>query len=342
MNSWERVLNTMQGLPVDRVPVFAVLSSYGSKLTNISMQTLYTNADAYCAGQRAVQKAFGVDLVIPPFDYSVVAEAFGGEIAWFTNQAPNMKKPGFKDPQLFLETNLPDLNSAGRFPLMLEITTALALEYKEKVPVFAVIPGPCSLPALIFGLDKWLDILLFDNLTAKAVLEKITGFYLEWANSLLSKGALAVLITEIIFAKEIMSKELLVSNFQQYFKQTTSQIHGPWVLTNTGASINHILDLTYNYSGMVGVTIGSKSSMTEARKILGPEVLIAGNLDNLSFPSLKSDDIYQLSMKCLEEMAPGSHFVLSNSGADIPISTSPESILAMLQASTNYSQKMGY
>ena len=33
MNAYQRVMNTLQGLPTDRVPVFAVLGAYGGRLT---------------------------------------------------------------------------------------------------------------------------------------------------------------------------------------------------------------------------------------------------------------------------------------------------------------------
>ena len=59
----------------------------GSPKTDL--QTLYSDAAAYVAGQRALQEAFGLDLVLATFDYSAIAEAFGGDVAWCADQAPN-------------------------------------------------------------------------------------------------------------------------------------------------------------------------------------------------------------------------------------------------------------
>jgi hypothetical protein len=53
MNAFERVMNTLQGLPVDRVPVFAVLGAYGGKLTQTDLRTLYRDAEAYVAARGA-------------------------------------------------------------------------------------------------------------------------------------------------------------------------------------------------------------------------------------------------------------------------------------------------
>ena len=47
IKSYERVINTFQGLPTDRVPVFAVLGAYGGKLTRTDLKALYSDAEAY-------------------------------------------------------------------------------------------------------------------------------------------------------------------------------------------------------------------------------------------------------------------------------------------------------
>ena len=64
MNSYQRVMGTLFGQPVDRLPVFAVLGAYGASLTGTDLRTLYSDSSAYVAGQQAVQKLFGLDLVM--------------------------------------------------------------------------------------------------------------------------------------------------------------------------------------------------------------------------------------------------------------------------------------
>ena len=116
MNAFERVMNTLHGKPTDRAPVFAVLGAYGGKLTHTDLQTLYSDAEAYVAGQCAAQEAFGLDLVLAPFDLSAIAEAFGAEVAWFVDQAPNIRYPAVRSAGAAIRLPSPDPRRSGRLP----------------------------------------------------------------------------------------------------------------------------------------------------------------------------------------------------------------------------------
>jgi len=62
MNSYQRVMGTLMGQPVDRPPVLAVLGAYGGKLTGVDLRTLFSEAAAYVSGQQAVQNAYSVEI----------------------------------------------------------------------------------------------------------------------------------------------------------------------------------------------------------------------------------------------------------------------------------------
>ncbi len=145
MNAYERVMNTLQGRPADRTPVFAVLGAYGGRLTRTGLRELYRDADAYVAGQEAVQQAFGFDMALAPFDFSAVAEAFGGEAAFFDDQPPNMKRPAAQDAAETLALPLPDPLRTGRLPFVLEANTPI--QSPPFVPYFTALlnrfPSAC-------------------------------------------------------------------------------------------------------------------------------------------------------------------------------------------------------
>ncbi|MBK8475658.1 MAG: DUF1638 domain-containing protein [Opitutaceae bacterium] len=336
MNAYERVMNTLQGLPVDRVPVFAVLSTYGGKLTGTDLRTLYSDASAYVAGQCAVQDTFGLDLVLAPFDYSAIAEAFGGEVAWFTDQAPNLKRPATRTAAEALALPLPDPHHTGRLPVSLEAVRRLAAIYQGRVPVFAAIPGPGAMPTMILGLEAWLEIVLFDEPAARRILEWSGRFFVDWANALLAAGATGLVVTEPVAALEIMPRTLFAKRFLPHLHTQFAQVRGPIVLHHTGGRIAHVLDLLPGLPGLVGVVIGSKDDLGAARRALGPGLLLLGNLDNLSLPTASAAEIRAQCLACLREAAPAGRYILSHSAADVPLSTPPENVRAMLDASVEY------
>ncbi len=341
MNAYQRLMNTLMGQPVDRVPVLAVLGAYGGKLTQTDLKTLYRDPAAWVAGQQAVQEAFGFDLVMTEFNYSAIAEAFGGEVAWFSDQAPNIKRPATSSAEAALQMALPDPQQSGRLPAILESTRRLAERYKEQVPVIGVVPGPAILPALLIGMEQWMETLLFAQDSAGKLLEHTGSFFVTWANALLQAGADCLVVTEGMAAAEIAPRELFAERFLPHLATTFSQVLGPKVLHQTGGSINHILDLLPGLDGLVAVAIGSKDDLAQARALIGPGLTLIGNLDNLCFPTASPDELYAMALACLQTAAPNGHYILSNAGADISLATAPENLKALLAASNEYALTAG-
>lgn len=334
-------MNTLAGLPVDRLPVFAVLGAYGGKLTNTDLRTLYSDAAAYAAGQKALQEEFGFDLVITAFDYSVIAEAFGGEVAWSADQVPNLKRPAVRKAADALLLPLPDVTRTGRLPVILEATRQLADLYKEQVPIISVLPGPCILPSLLVGIDQWMEAVLFDEELARKLLAYSGPFFVSWANALLAAGADCLAVTEGMAAAEIIPRTLFEKQFLPHLRSIFSQIDGPKVISSTGGSINQALDLLPGLDGLVGIIAGSKDDLAESRRLMGPDLTLIGNLDNLTLPAAASDEVYAMCRARLRTAAPSGRFILANAGADITQATQSENLRAMLAAAADYSAEIG-
>jgi uroporphyrinogen decarboxylase len=335
MNSYQRVMSTLLGQPVDRLPVFAVLGGYGAKLTGIDLRTLYNDAAAYVAGQKAVREEFGFDLVMTPFVYTAISEAFGGETAWSEYQSPNMKRPGIPAPAEALKRALPDPRTTATLSVVLEVTRRLAEIYKEQVPIIGVLPGPGIMPSLVIGLEQWMETLLFEPELAQELLEHLTPFFVTWANALLAAGADCLVVTEGMASAEIAPRELFAERFLPLLSSAFSLINGPKVMHSTGGRIIHALDLLIDLPGLAGVAIGAKESLAEARRIAGPDMNLIGNLDNISFPAVSAETIHGRCIACIREAAAAGHYILSNAGADIPLSTPPENLHAMQRAAAD-------
>ena len=337
MNSYKRVMNTLSGEAVDRLPVFAVMGAYGAKLTGVDLRTLYSDANAYVAGQQALQTEFGFDLVLSAFDFSAISEAFGGKTAWSVGQAPNMKRPAARTAAEALLLPLPDPQRTARLPVVLDATRQLAGLYEKQVPIISVLPGPGILPSLIVGIEQWMEAVLFDQLLAQELLNHTTRFFVSWASALLEAGADCLVVAEGMASAEIAQRSLFAEQILPHLTAAFASIEGPKVLHHAGGRINHTLDLLVGLNGLVGVTVGSKDNLSEARRLIGPNLTLIGNLDNLTLPSVTEEEVYEMSLACLREGASSGRFILANSAADIPLATPVDNLRAMIAASASYS-----
>lgn len=336
MNAFERVVNTLGGLPTDRIPVFAVLGAYGGKLTQTDLRTLYRDASAYVAGQRAVQETFGFDMAITAFDYGAVAEAFGGEVAWFVDQAPNMSQPGARDAAAALALPIPDPQHTARLPVILAAVRQLAATYREEVPVFSTVPGPAVLPTMVLGLEGWMETLLFDESSTRRILEWSGRFFVRWANALLAAGATAIVATESFASQEMFGRAQFAERFLPHVRAMFAEVCGPIVFHHGGGRIGHMLDLLPGLPNLVGVVVGSKDDLSAARQALGKHLALIGNLDNLCLPVSSAEEIRARSLACLRTAAPAGKYILSHSAADVPLGTPSENLRAMIRASEEY------
>lgn len=341
MNSYQRVMNTLTGRPVDRVPVFAVLGAYGARLTGTDMRTLFSDAAAYVAGQKALQAEFGFDLVLTGLDYSALAEAFGGEVAWCGDQPPNMKRPAFGNATDALRSPLPDPAGSGRLPVILEANRRLAELYRERVPLISAIPGPGCLPALLLGMERWMELVLFEAETAESLMHHSVTFLASWANALVEAGADGLIVTEGMVAAEVVPRSMFQRQFLPHLHTLFAEVRAPKVVSSTGGSINQALDLLTGLEGVVGVIAGSKDDLTLSRQLLGPDLTLIGNLDNLALPALSPAALLEMSRELLRRAAPSGRYILANSGADVPQATPPENLRALLQAAAGYPGAMG-
>lgn len=329
-------MNALSGQPVDRPPVLAVLGAYGGRLTGTPLPELYTHADKYVAGQQAVIDTFGIDMALAPFDFSVIAEAFGGQVAFFDHQPPNMKRPGIATLAEALTCPLPDPHTTGRLPLILDATRKLSTLYHKTVPVFACLPGPASLPALMLGMETWLDAALFDEAAARAILKRSGTFWVAWANALLAAGADTLIVPEGMATEQITTRDLFFDQFFPHIHACFKQVNGPLVFHHNGGTIGHVLDLLPHLPDLAGIVIGSKTSLSEAREKVGPDLPLLGNIEALAFPNASPEQIHELTTHCLRAGKNTAPFILCTSGGDIPLSTPPENIHALVDAAKSF------
>ncbi len=192
MNSMERIMATLQGKPVDRRAVSLTLSLYGARLTSCDLQTYYTNPARYARGQSAVRELFKPDIIFAPFALPLLGAAFGGEVRFFENQAPNLVKPAISSASEIDQLVVPDIDTDPHLTYFRECIRLLAAECGTEIPVVAIALSPVDLPSMIMGIEPWLETLLFDEEGFNRMLDITTPHFVKWVNALLADGATCV------------------------------------------------------------------------------------------------------------------------------------------------------
>lgn len=267
--------------------------------------------------------------MLTPFDFSALSEAFGAEVAWYEDRGPSTKRPALRHAADALALTLPDPYLSGRLPVVLEATRRIAALYRGQVPLMGVLPGPCILPALLFGLDRWVEMILFQEQTARQVTEYLGGFFLRWAGALLEAGADFLMVSEGMAASEVAPRGIFQTQFLPHLRAMFRQLPAPKLVSGAGGSLHHTLDLLSGLEGVVGVMLGAKDDLTASRRIAGPGLTLVGNLDSHTLVDCAPKQVRAACLERLRSAVPAGPFILAHSGTDLPLNTPPENLKAL-------------
>jgi uroporphyrinogen decarboxylase len=334
MNSLERIVATLAGKPLDRRAFIPVLSLYGARLTGCSLQRYYSDPMAYLAGQIAVHKEFQPDMLCGPFAFALIGAAFGSELKAMDTQPPNVRKPAIGSLDEWDELVLPDIETNPFLLYFREAIRAMAGEFSGRVPIAACLPAPIDLPALVMGMEGWLDLVLFNKAGAERVMAKAGEFFVSFANCLFAEGAMVAVLPCAYASPTVLMREPVDSLMGPALARALGQLHGPTVLHHCGAALLDHLDLLVGLPSVIGYALDYHEGLAKARQVLGPgPVLLSGPPG----PSLVEMDAIRVKEVCrtiLEERdrEMDNHFILVTLGADVPWHTPPENLQAMRES----------
>lgn len=331
LSSLERIAAILEGRPPDRPAYTLTLSLYGARLTACPLTEYYRNPASYLKGQEKVVERFDPDILFAPFALTLEAEAFGSELIFIPDNPPNIRKPVFRNPEDFSGLECPEISARPGLSYLLESVRLLSKKYGDQKPVCAVLTAPVDLPALIMGIDMWIETLLFHEHPAQEILDKTSRHFIAFANALLDAGAGFIALPTVFTHPSFLYKKLIDERMLPLLHAAFSQVKGPIVLHHGGNTLVPLLTDYLALPNVAAFALDHRDSPAEARRIVGPERLLLGNLNGPTLSSLPLDKIMAQVNRILEYRKDDPRFIFCTSSADIPWNTPPETLLAIVE-----------
>jgi len=334
MTPFERIKATLAGEPLDRRAFIPVLSLYGARLTHCPLDQYFTDPAAYTAGQVAVYKKFQPDILFGPFAFALVGAAFGGEIKMPALEAPNIRRPGIGSLEEWNRLELPDPDKNPYLIYFKEAIGLMADEFKGRVPVAACLPAPIDIPALVLGMEGWMELLLFNPDGARELLERVNLFFVKLANCLFAQGAMVAFLPCGYASPAVLMRDPVESILRPAMKQALGRLKGPAVLHHCGAPLLGHLDILTGLCSTMGFALSYEEGLARARQVIGPEPALLSGPHGPSLVEMTPDQVETTCRSILKERdrAKDPRFILVTLGADVLYNTPPENIHAMGRA----------
>jgi uroporphyrinogen decarboxylase len=302
------------------------LSLYGAKLTGCPLPEYYTSPDRYLEGQIAVFEQCRPDILFSPFALALEAQAFGSDICYLHKSPPIVRKPFIRSTTDVGVITVPDMGSDEGLLYLQSSARLLAAHFKGTVPICGVLSSPLDLPAVIMGVENWLEILLFDREKAAGVISLMSDYFVGMANSMFDNGVNFVAMPMMFSNPRLVFEKTVTEVVVPALAAIFGKLKGPVVFHHGGNPLARYLSLYPTIPNIAGFVLDPRDDLAEARQSVGEKMLLLGNLDGPALGLITPAHAVAKAKMILDGRRDDRHFIFATSSADVAWDTPLETI----------------
>ncbi|HWW03590.1 MAG TPA: uroporphyrinogen decarboxylase family protein [Candidatus Acidoferrum sp.] len=330
MTSRERVLAHLEGRPVDHLPLMPITMMFACNLSGARYRDYCTDYQVLVEGQIRASEQFCFDYVNTMSDPAREAADCGATVEFFDQQPVAIieEQALLADKSKLASLKIPDPLGGGR---MHNGIKALAL-FKERVGKEKIIEGWVEGPIAEAADLRGINTVMMDFFDDPAFVRDLFAFVVEmelrFAREQVKAGADIIGIGDA--AASLISSQLYTEFVWPYQKKLVDGIHalGSKVRLHICGNTRRLLD-GMGRLGCEIVDLDSLAPLSEARKQMGPNQVLLGNLNPVSV--LRNGDTAGVTAAVAEcHQQAGPRFIVG-AGFEVPRDTPAENLRALCE-----------
>ena len=337
MNIIERVFAAVTGAVPDRTPVSLTASLYGAALSKCPVTEYYRKPQLYAEGQALVARHCNTDIIFSPFAFPLFAEACGANLSFKNNTVPVVKEYLPYTPGEHVNFDVSKLISHPASEYILQSVAQVAKAVGKEKIVAAINISPCDLPAMVFGIERWLHTLLFHKEEAKHIIINLGEYFAEMSRQMYQLGAHLV-ATTVNFTNPQMVTGPVISYVIPLLTEIFAKVEGVKVIHHGGPDFDTAVQNYLHFNGAVGFVISPRDKIKNIRQHVTDKTIL-GNIDGPFIGKQTRESVYKKCEQILHDNEGNTRFILSSSNADLSYETPLENILDVSRAAEDYSAK---
>jgi MtaA/CmuA family methyltransferase len=328
MTPRERYFAVLQGRRPDILPRLPILMQFAA-------EHIGSHYDAFASDYRVLAESnlrcaeeFGIDQLNTMSDPYRETQGYGAKIIYPRDGVPYCEKHPLEDAPDFTRLPRPDPLKAER---MLDRINAVR-EYRrragDRYSIMGWVEGPAAEAGDLRTVSNFFMDLLDDEDYARALMEHCVDVAIEFARPQVEAGADTIGIGDAVASQvSAATYENLILPLE---KKLVDALHalGVFVRMHICGNITHILPGLATL-GLDVIDIDHMVDLAEARRILGPKIALAGNINPVAgVMNSTPDAIRAAALRCYE--IAGAPFMV-NAGCEIPPATPKENLRALCE-----------
>lgn len=330
MNSYERVMNRLEGKPVDRLPNFSLVMMFAAKQLGVTFGEYVSDYRLLADGACLCHEKFGIDMLCAISDPMREAEGLGAEVVVPMEGVPY--SPVKRIQKLFDIDSLKvvDPASSRRMHDRLEAVRLMKKRSKGEVPVVGWVEGAIAESCDLMNMQEFFMNLLDEPEEMEHLMDICMEQCLLFAKEQVLAGA------DIIGLGDAASSLIGHALYEEFAlprqQKMIQEIHamGAKVKLHICGNVNPVLDLI----AQTGTDIADLDFMVDierAAEILPESCSICGNFDPVQILYQGTPELVAKEVKrCKNLREKNRNFIAP--GCEIPRDTSLENLFAMQRA----------
>lgn len=338
MTANQRFGALMQGNLPDRVPVVCNLFEQGAKELGMPIETYYSRGEYVATGQMKLQEKYGYDHVWGTHYTARDTEMLGSKKTIFVKDGPpnvgHLIIRTEKDIEnLIVDDSLLDTDA---FVEQIKTIEILKREKGDDYPVLSAVIGSFSMPPILMGMDKWLDLLLTGSVeTRNLLLKKCSDFCIMKIKALFQAGVDMISYSNPVATSSFITVKQFDSLALPWVERDINTV-GPAgiVYFNGGGLLNPMIDTIINHTGVGAIYIHPMDDIKQAKKIINGRALLAAPINDIPMIQWSAQEIDQEVKRIIMEGKEDGGFIFGTLA--MPLAIPPENIKTMLEAAVRY------
>lgn len=347
MNSLERVKAAVAHARCDRVPVGPFTGYYAARIAGTTIGRYVADGHVIADSQYLLWERLEHDVVITAGDGYYMAEAFGLPVEHHKNGLPTPVRPALESLSDARKLKVPDPHKAGRMPVYIEAARRLSRRLGDRVAVRGTGTGPLSLAAHLLGQQNLLVKLAEihhgmaapdDERDYAALMDVASDTAIAFLNAQTEAGQHIAYLGDSIASCDVISPDMYRRYVFPYHRRILEAVgdccrrHGAHAMLHVCGDNTPILEDLAGTGAKI-YEVDSKIDLPEAKRRIGDEVCLIGNLNPSGvLLSGSPEDVCCESQRCISEAADGGGFILGT-GCFVAWDTPLENLQAMVRAS---------
>ena len=328
MTGRDRILAMFEGRPVDSLPLMPITMMFAADRIGAPYGKYATDYRVLAEGQIRTAEKFDLDHVSCVSDPACEAADCGATIHFFDDQPPAVDETRslLADKGVLAGLEAPDPLGGGRMHNRVRAASLLRERVGHDKLVEGWIEGPCAEAADLRGINRLMTDFYDDPAFVRDLFDFVLGMELEFARAQLDAGADLIGVGDA--AASLVGPQIYAEFVLPYEKRMIDALHamGARVRLHICGNIRRILSGVGSLDCEMA-DIDSMVPLDEARREMGPDQVLAGNLDPVEALRNASEESVSAAIAECHRLA-GARYIVA-AGCEVPRDTPEENVLAL-------------